>query len=152
MQVSDAKRLRALEEENRRLKRIVADQALNLQALKDVLGKSGDGPTAAGGRYLCLRSRRAHPAPCLPLFERAPIAVSLPIPPTAGHSCARKVARAGRDAAALEWSASHVAAASRRHAQQSQASRADLPGRRSERETQRSQAAGCCSENGKRVS
>ena len=39
MGVSDAKRLRALEEENRRLKRIVADQALNIQVLKDVLGK-----------------------------------------------------------------------------------------------------------------
>lgn len=39
LQVSDAKRLRALEEENRRLKRVVADQALNLQVLKDVLGK-----------------------------------------------------------------------------------------------------------------
>jgi len=37
--VSQAKRLRALEEENRRLKRVVADQALNLQVLKDVLGK-----------------------------------------------------------------------------------------------------------------
>ena len=39
LRVSDAKRLRALEEENRRLKRVVADQALNLQVLKDVLGK-----------------------------------------------------------------------------------------------------------------
>jgi putative transposase len=39
MQVSEARRLKALEEENRRLKRIVADQALNLQVLKDVLGK-----------------------------------------------------------------------------------------------------------------
>ncbi len=39
MEVSDAKRLRALEEENRRLKRVVADQALNIQVLKDVLGK-----------------------------------------------------------------------------------------------------------------
>ena len=38
MEVSDAKRLKQLEDENRRLKRIVADQALNLQALKDVLG------------------------------------------------------------------------------------------------------------------
>jgi putative transposase len=37
--VSETKRLRALEEENRRLKRVVADQALNLQVLKDVLGK-----------------------------------------------------------------------------------------------------------------
>lgn len=39
LQVSEAKRLRALEDENRRLKRIVADQALNIQVLKDVLGK-----------------------------------------------------------------------------------------------------------------
>lgn len=39
MDVSDAKRLKALEEENGRLKRVVADQALNIQVLKDVLGK-----------------------------------------------------------------------------------------------------------------
>jgi len=39
IRVSEAKRLRALEEENRRLKRVVADQALNIQVLKDVLGK-----------------------------------------------------------------------------------------------------------------
>jgi putative transposase len=39
MEVSDAKKLRALEEENRRLKRMVADQALDIQALKDVVGK-----------------------------------------------------------------------------------------------------------------
>lgn len=38
LQVSDAKRLKLLEDENRRLKRLVADQALNLQVLKDVLG------------------------------------------------------------------------------------------------------------------
>jgi putative transposase len=39
LQSSDAKRLRALEEENRQLKRLVADQALNLQVVKDLLGK-----------------------------------------------------------------------------------------------------------------
>ena len=39
MDVSDAKRLQSLEQENARLKRLVADQALNLQVLKDVLGK-----------------------------------------------------------------------------------------------------------------
>ncbi len=36
---AEVQRLKALEEENRRLKRIVADQALNIQVLKDVLGK-----------------------------------------------------------------------------------------------------------------
>lgn len=39
LQLSEAKRLRALEDENARLKRLVAEQALNLQILKDVLGK-----------------------------------------------------------------------------------------------------------------
>ena len=39
MEVSDAKRLRELEDENRQLKRIVADQTLNIPVLKDLLGK-----------------------------------------------------------------------------------------------------------------
>lgn len=38
LQVNEARRLKALEEENGRLKRLVADQALNLQVLKDLLG------------------------------------------------------------------------------------------------------------------
>ena len=38
MDVSEARRLKQVEEENRRLKRIGADQALNLQVLKDLLG------------------------------------------------------------------------------------------------------------------
>lgn len=36
MEVSDAKKLKALEDENRRLKRLVADQALDIQILKDM--------------------------------------------------------------------------------------------------------------------
>ena len=39
MEVSDAKKLRALEEENRRLKRLVADQALDLAMLKEINSK-----------------------------------------------------------------------------------------------------------------
>ncbi len=39
MEVSEAKRLRKVEEENRRLKRIVADQAVNIQVLNELLGK-----------------------------------------------------------------------------------------------------------------
>jgi len=39
LEVSDAKRLRELEEENRRLMQIVADQSLDLRALKDVVSK-----------------------------------------------------------------------------------------------------------------
>ncbi len=40
MTVSDLKRLKALEAENRRLKQIVADQALDNQALKELLSKN----------------------------------------------------------------------------------------------------------------
>src|SRR3970282_1057058 len=40
MEVSEARRLHTLEDENRRLKRIVADQALDIAALKDVLSKN----------------------------------------------------------------------------------------------------------------
>ncbi len=39
MELSDAKKLKALEDENRRLKRLVADQALDNLALKDLLPK-----------------------------------------------------------------------------------------------------------------
>jgi putative transposase len=39
LQVSEARRLRQLEDENRRLKQMVAEQALDIQALKGVLAK-----------------------------------------------------------------------------------------------------------------
>jgi putative transposase len=39
MNVTEAQRLRSLEEENRKLKRLVADQALDIVALKDIVSK-----------------------------------------------------------------------------------------------------------------
>jgi putative transposase len=39
LNVSEAQRLRGLEEENRKLKRLVAEQALDNMALKEVLSK-----------------------------------------------------------------------------------------------------------------
>ena len=39
MDVSDARRLKGLEDENRRLKRLVADQALDIQLLKEISAK-----------------------------------------------------------------------------------------------------------------
>lgn len=38
MDVNEARRLKTLEDENRRLKRIAADQMLNIQILKEALG------------------------------------------------------------------------------------------------------------------
>jgi len=40
MDISEAKRLKCLEDENRRLKQIVTDQALEITAIKDVLSKN----------------------------------------------------------------------------------------------------------------
>jgi putative transposase len=40
LEVSDVKKLRQLEDENRRLKQMVADQALDIQALKAINAKN----------------------------------------------------------------------------------------------------------------
>lgn len=39
MRVAEAKRVKGLKEENRQLKRLVADRALNLEVAKDLLEK-----------------------------------------------------------------------------------------------------------------
>ena len=41
MQVGEAKRLRQLEDENRRLKHLVADLSLDREVLKGVISKNG---------------------------------------------------------------------------------------------------------------
>jgi putative transposase len=40
LEVSDARRLKGLEDENRRLKRLLAEAVLDKAALKDLLGKN----------------------------------------------------------------------------------------------------------------
>ena len=40
MEVSEARRLKALETENAKLKRIVADQMLDMSAMKELLAKN----------------------------------------------------------------------------------------------------------------
>ena len=49
LKVSEAKRLKALEDENGRLERMVADSMLDTAALKDLSGKSGDARGTTGG-------------------------------------------------------------------------------------------------------
>jgi len=58
MDVSEAKRLKALEDENGKLKKLLADAMLDNSALKDLLGKNGDARReAASGRASCGGSR-----------------------------------------------------------------------------------------------
>jgi len=40
MEVSDAKRLKSLEDENRKLKKLLAEQMLDNSTLKEMLGKN----------------------------------------------------------------------------------------------------------------
>ena len=62
--VSDAARLRALEDENRRLKKLLAESMLDVSALKDLLGKTDPASRAlrcggeADGRSRLLRATR----------------------------------------------------------------------------------------------
>src|SRR5580700_6550156 len=51
MEMSDAKRLRSLEEENRKLKKLLAESMLDQAALKELLSKNG---RAQLGRPACL--------------------------------------------------------------------------------------------------
>jgi putative transposase len=48
MDVSEARKLRALEDENGKLKRLLADAMLDNSALKDLLGKNGNARRRAG--------------------------------------------------------------------------------------------------------
>ena len=58
LEVSEAKRLKQLEEENAKLKRIVADQALDITMLKDLVGKSGKPAGQESGGRACTAGAR----------------------------------------------------------------------------------------------
>jgi putative transposase len=49
LEVSDAKRLKQLAEENRKLKKLLAESMLDNAALKELLAKNWQGPRRGGG-------------------------------------------------------------------------------------------------------
>ena len=51
MEVSDAKRLRGLEEENARLKKLLAESMLDVSTLREMLAKTSDAPAANASRF-----------------------------------------------------------------------------------------------------
>jgi putative transposase len=53
--VSEARRLRSLEDETSKLKRTLADAMLDTVALKDLLERSGDARRRAEGRWCLTR-------------------------------------------------------------------------------------------------
>jgi len=55
MDVSDARKLKALEDENAKLEKLLADAMLDNAILKDVASKNGNARCEAGCRGLCLQ-------------------------------------------------------------------------------------------------
>ena len=78
LSVSDAKRLRSLEDENGRLKRMLADAMLDNAALKDLLGKSGEARRATGGGGVSAPRLRDERAAGLPGDRQRPNKRALP--------------------------------------------------------------------------
>ncbi len=73
MDVSDARRLKALEDENARLKKLLAEQMLDNAILKDVAAKkNGDARCGAEGGGSCLRGAWGEPASGVPGSEDRP--------------------------------------------------------------------------------
>jgi len=73
MKADDVKRLKELERENQRLKRIVAGQALDIDGLKEIArGTSEPGPPACGGRDAS-RPPALQRASGLPVDRAAPL-------------------------------------------------------------------------------
>lgn len=70
MEASEARRLRELEDENRRLKQMVADFSLDIHALKEVLKKSGELPRAPSRDALSAGDVCDEPAPSCRLAEQ----------------------------------------------------------------------------------
>lgn len=62
MDVSDARKLKALEDENAKLKKLLAESMLDIAVLKDVAAKNGNARREAGGCGSCLSDAWFEPA------------------------------------------------------------------------------------------
>ncbi|SFH12203.1 Transposase [Methylobacterium gossipiicola] len=65
MEVSDARRLKALDEENRKLKKLLAEAMLDVATLREALGKTSDDRRTENGRELGYRGEGLFGASCL---------------------------------------------------------------------------------------
>src|SRR6185312_17558958 len=95
MEVSEAKRLKQLEDENAKLKRLLADAMLDNAALKDLMAKNSDARRQARG---CRQSRirlRDQRAPGVPSHQGRSQDRPLSIASTARRRLARPLAGAG---------------------------------------------------------
>ena len=111
--VAEIRRLRQLEEENRKLKQLVADLSLDKEMLQDVIRKNSEAcPEARGGRVPVplLQGLRAKSLLCDPLLTHKP-----PVPqPSARAGCPEETdQRVGRGSRQLRLQADPHPAAER---------------------------------------
>ena len=78
MEVSDIRRLKELEEENLRLKRMFADLSLKHEALKDIVEKSSKAGSEARARRLRQADARIESQGRMPDPEPQPLCLPLP--------------------------------------------------------------------------
>ena len=113
LDVSEAKRLKALEDENSRLKKLLADAMLDNAVLKELAGKNGDARREAGSARPCPTDVRAERTPGV--WDRRDCATggALSIDATGGWTSAAAPAGVGWRAATLRLPASWLSAGSR---------------------------------------
>ena len=76
-ELSDARRLKALEDENRRLKKLLAESMLDVSTLREALGKTSDAQSAEEGREPGDRREGLYAAARVPLGRDGAEDVSL---------------------------------------------------------------------------
>jgi putative transposase len=96
LEVSELRRLRQLEDENSRLKRLVADLTLDNQALKELIQKRRDARSAAGGGAGAQGSVRVQRTPGLSAGRHGAGHVSVPITARSRDATPRAAAGLGR--------------------------------------------------------
>lgn len=119
LELSEVKELKALREENARLRRVVADQVLNIQVLKEVNAKNGEPVAEAPRSPRRGRGGLVFPASGVPLPWAGPLVVR--VPAAAAHGAAgadgigdcgaRAAIRAMATGGSTPWSSGRATAA-----------------------------------------
>jgi putative transposase len=96
MTVSEAKRLKALEDENAKLKKLLAEQMLDMAAMRELLQKNGNAHREARGSRASEGPSWAVGTAGVRDCRRRPEDGALPVAARAGHCAARSVAGSGQ--------------------------------------------------------
>ena len=133
MEVSEAQRLKSLEDENRRLKHLVADLSLDKEVLKAVISKNGWARSSTARCRACRGNVRYERTQSLRAGRCR--AIELPLSAEAGwrREAARALGGVSVRAAAFRLSAARRVAGARRHAYKSQTAVSCIPRSRPKR-------------------